>query len=251
LGVDVGAALLAVIPLLFIAVPQPPRKAGAAAQKATVRQDLSDGLRCVRCWPGLLAILFMAVLINLCLTPAGALPPLLVAEHFGGGAPQIAGMEASWGVGVIAGGLLLSAWGGFRRRVYTSALGLAGIGLSCLAIGLMPASGFTLAAAMMLLMGASNPLTNGPLNAILQSAVAPEMQGRVFSLVISAASVATPLGLIIAGPLADALGVQIWFIVGGALTLAMGVLIVFIPAVRNIEEDRRAAVVEAAPSLAD
>ena len=49
----------------------------------------------------------------------------------------------------------------------------------------------------------------------------------------------SPLGLIIAGPVADALGVRTWFVVGGVVTALMGVISIFIPAVMYIEDDNR------------
>jgi DHA3 family macrolide efflux protein-like MFS transporter len=50
----------------------------------------------------------------------------------------------------------------------------------------------------------------------------------------------SPLGLIIAGPLADRFGVQVWFLVGGVLTGLLGVAALLIPAIMNIEEDFKA-----------
>jgi DHA3 family macrolide efflux protein-like MFS transporter len=239
LGIDLVTALLAILPLLFISVPQPPgrlsqQKAGAG--KTSVTSDLVIGLRYVWTWPGLMLILFMATLINLLLNPGFALLPLLVTRHFGGGALQLAWLESTWGTGVIAGGLILSVWGGFRRKVFTSMMGLIGIGLSSLTIGLLPPQGFQAAIAAMLLSGLANSLTNGSLFAVIQAAVAPEVQGRVLMLIVSAASAATPLGLAIAGPLADALGIQTWFIVGGIFTTVMGLAGFLIPAITHLEQ---------------
>jgi DHA3 family macrolide efflux protein-like MFS transporter len=62
------------------------------------------------------------------------------------------------------------------------------------------------------------------------------MQGRVFTLIGSAAAAMSPLGLIIAGPIADTLGVQTWFIIGGLVTGAMGIVSFFIPAAIHFEE---------------
>ena len=75
----------------------------------------------------------------------------------------------------------------------------------------------------------------GAIMAVLQAAVAPSMQGRVFTLLSSAAMAMMPLGLAVAGPLADVMGVRAWFVVGGLLTLAMGVGGYFIPSLVNIE----------------
>jgi MFS transporter, DHA3 family, macrolide efflux protein len=73
--------------------------------------------------------------------------------------------------------------------------------------------------------------------AILQSAVAPELQGRVFTAVGSMAGLASPLGMAIAGPVADWAGVQVWFLVGGIISILMGGTMRLIPAVMQIEDE--------------
>jgi len=60
------------------------------------------------------------------------------------------------------------------------------------------------------------PITNGPIMAIMQATVAPEMQGRVFSLIQAGATAMTPIGLLIGGPVADRFGVQSWFLLPAA-----------------------------------
>jgi DHA3 family macrolide efflux protein-like MFS transporter len=67
------------------------------------------------------------------------------------------------------------------------------------------------------------------------------MQGRVFTLVGSIAALMSPLGLMIAGPLSDVVGVRVWFIVGGIATVVMGVACFFIPAAVHVEDGRQAA----------
>ncbi|HWQ84016.1 MAG TPA: hypothetical protein VN363_05585 [Anaerolineales bacterium] len=78
----------------------------------------------------------------------------------------------------------------------------------------------------------------------------PEMQGRVLSLIMGMAAAMTPLGLIIAGPLADTLGVQSWFIIGGAATILMAVSALFIPAIMNLEQGRKQTSFDTQPGLA-
>lgn len=247
LAIDVVTAMIAITPLLFVAIPQPERtitadetgsqSAGAGLKGMFV--DFKAGLRYVFAWPGLLLILLMATIINLLLTPSGALQPILVTNHFQGGAFHLAWLESAWGVGVVVGGLLLGAWGGFKRRILTTNLGLILLGASVLGVGLLPAGGFWWSVVLMAVTGISLPIVNGPLMAVTQSIVAPEMQGRVFTLISSFASAMSPLGLIIAGPLADRLGVQMWYIIGGIVTAALGVGALFVPAIMNIESDRR------------
>ncbi len=77
----------------------------------------------------------MATVINFLLTPAFSLLPILVTRHFNGQAIQLATLESFSGIGFIVGGLILSAWGGFKRRILTSLLGLIAMGLGCLVMG--------------------------------------------------------------------------------------------------------------------
>jgi MFS transporter, DHA3 family, macrolide efflux protein len=241
LSIDVITALIAIAFLFFITIPQPVRQAPARGEQnqASLMQDLKAGFRYVWSWPGLLIIALMATLINLLLTPTSALQPILVTRHFGGAAGHLAWLEAAWGVGVVAGGLTLGAWGGFRRRVVTSMVGLILLGATICAIGLVPPEAFWLAVVLIFVCGFSNPIVNGPLFAVIQAVVAPEMQGRVFTLIGSLATAMSPLGLIVAGPLADRFGVQVWYLTGGLLTALLGIVAFFIPAVMNIESEHQ------------
>jgi DHA3 family macrolide efflux protein-like MFS transporter len=240
LSIDVFTALLAITPLLFFQVPQPERLdlSPDAMGKSSFWQDFKAGFRYVLGWPGLMFIGIMATVINFLLTPAFSLLPILVTRHFHGQAIQLATLESFMGIGFIVGGLILSTWGGFKRRILTSLTGLLAMGAGCLVMGFLPSSAFVYAVATMLFLGIINPIVNGPLLAAVQAAVAPELQGRVFTLISTLAAGMSPIGLIIAGPIADKLGVQTWFIIGGIVTCGMGIAGVFIPAIMHFEEGR-------------
>jgi DHA3 family macrolide efflux protein-like MFS transporter len=238
LAIDVITALFAIIPLFFIDVPQPEARQELVGKVSTVWQDVRVGFRYMLGWPGLMAIAMMAVVINMLFTPAFSLLPLLVTEHFNGHALQLGAMQSAMGIGFVSGGLILGVWGGFKRRILTSILGLLGAGLGVLLLGVLPASYFPAAAGAMFIVGVMLPLANGPIMAVLQATVEPEMQGRVFTLLSSAASAMSPLGLSIAGPVADAVGVRVWYIAGGIACTVIGVVGFFIPAVLHIEDGR-------------
>lgn len=237
LALDIITALLAISPLLVIAIPQPPRRL-TADQRPTFWRDLHDGLAYVRGWPALLIILLMVTLINFLLTPVGALLPLLVTRHFNGDVFQLGWLQAVSSGGVVAGGLLLSVWGGFQRRVVTAMSGLIGLGMGVMLTAAAPADAFWLALLGMGLVGLMTPITNGSFGAALQASIAPDMQGRVFALVLSAATAMSPLGLMLAGPLADRIGIQPWFWVGGLVCAAMGVIGFMTPTVMRLEAGR-------------
>jgi len=238
MGVDVATAAFAVVPLFFVAIPEPERLPTAKDARIVrdIARDIREGFLYIWRWQGLFIVLLVASLLNALINPAFSLMPILVREHFGGGPIELGWTQSAWGIGLIAGGLLLSVWGGFKHRILTSLLGLVLAGLSFLAVGITPTGAFNAALAGLLMAGVSNPLINGPFFAILQAAVAPKIQGRVFTAVNSLAGLTAPLGMVIAGPLADAFGVQVWFLIGGVVSLAMGLGLRFIPSVMHLED---------------
>jgi len=247
MAIDVVTAIFAIGPLFFVVIPQPRKKAIAGADaesKPSFWSDMRAGLRYVWEWPGLMAVAIMAMIINFVVNPAFSLMPLLVTEHFKGGALQLGWLESGWGIGMLLGGLLLSVWGGYRRRVYTSLCGLVVSGIAIMLIGLASESAFWLALAAIFVAGFMNPLVNGPFFAILQATVAPEMQGRVFTLVGSLTSAMMPLSLAVAGPVADVVGIRPWYVAGGAIFALMGAGSFFVPVIVNIEQNHKGHVVE-------
>lgn len=238
LSIDISTAAIAILTLFFVTIPQPARAEEVAGEPVwrSLRNDLAEGLRYVVSWRGLLIIIGMAMVLNLILSPSFVLLPLLVTDYFGGGVVQLGWVESAFGLGVLIGGLLLSVWGGFKRRILTSLLGLIGLGIGVMVVGLTPSTLIGVAIAAMFLVGVTNSLSNGPLFAIMQATIDPAMQGRVFTLLASGASAMMPIGLIIAGPLADTIGVEKWFVLGGAASLAMGIAGFFLPSVMSIED---------------
>ena len=234
--VDVGTAALAVLPLIFVFIPQPEKK-DASGTPGTIWADIRDAFNYLRGWKGMMAIIGLAMIFKIALTPAFSLIPLLVQEHFQGGAGEYSAVEAAAGVGILVGGLLISVWGGFKKKVYSFMLGLFGIGVGIFLLGLLPSGGIQSAVVVVFFIGFMIPIVDGPLMALLQSTIAPEMQGRVFSLAGSLFMLTSPIGLAIAGPVSDAFGLQIWYLVAGTLCAACGVVGVMLPVIHTVEGD--------------
>ena len=238
LFIDVGTAMLAIIPLLFVVIPQPQvSDRNEAVTVGSVLEDVRQGMRYVLSWRGLCVLLVMAVMCNFFFTPLFSILPILVTDFFKGGVFQLGWIESAWGVGVVAGGLILGAWGGFKRKIISVLVGLIGMGAGMLLVWLAPSRWFALALAGMAIAGLSHPITNGPFHAIIQSRVAPEMQGRVFTLITSLATAAVPLSMLVAGPAADAFGPRVLYVFGGAGCLIMGVAGFFVPAMLHLEDE--------------
>lgn len=228
------------LPLLFVRIPQPARLEGSEGRrKSSVLADMGEGLRFLRGWPGLMMMVGIATLINLLFTPAFSLQPRLVTRHFGGGAPELAWLQSALGIGMVLGGVTLGAWGGFKSRTLTGVLALALAGVAVTMVGLTPATALPLAIGAMFVTVCMLPIANGSMFAVMQAIVPPEVQGRVFSLVISGASVMSSIGLAAAGPVADAMGVQVWYLTAGIGIAAMGFGASLVPAIMRIEETAR------------
>lgn len=236
LMVDIVTALLAIVPLLFVAIPQPAaqERAGVGGA-AAVWHDMREGLRYMLRWRGLRIVLLIGVVGSMVLTPAFSLLPLVVNRVFGGGAGQLALAEGAYGVGVILGGLLLASWRGKIKPHPTAMSGIMGMGLSVLLIGLAPVPFLWLVVAGMFGAGVTQSLMNAPLMATLQKVVDPAMQGRVMAMLGSLIAAVAPLSLILAGPVADAWGVRIWYVVAGIVELGLGIFGWYSRDLRNLE----------------
>ncbi|HHE70721.1 MAG TPA: MFS transporter [Chloroflexi bacterium] len=239
MGIDVGTAIFAVAPLFFVQVPEPKQRARAPENPlVSLIADIKEGFAYIWHWTGVFIVMIVASLLNAVLNPAFSLMPILVTRHFNKGALELGWLESAWGAGMVAGGIILSAWGGFKRRILTSMMGLIGASVFFVLLGLAPSSAFWLAVIAMFGAGFMNPLMNGPFLAVLQDVVPPELQARTFTVIASLSGLATPLGMAIAGPLSDTWGVQVWFVIGGVFSLLMGIGLRVVPAVYHLEDGR-------------
>jgi DHA3 family macrolide efflux protein-like MFS transporter len=238
LAIDVLTALPAIGPLLFLAVPQPVSEEDDAATggwRALIR-EMGQGFRYLWGWRGIFVLLMTTSLIVFFQRPAVSFMPLLVTQHFGGGPREMGWISAAFNVGSVSGGILLSAWGGFRHKIVSMVVSLVAYGLLSLARGLTPSDGFWFLVGATLLGGLASPMFFASLRAMLQSTVPPEMQGRVFATQNSLVLATGPLGLAILGPLADRIGVQTLFVLSGMACLLVALVWLLTPSVRRAEE---------------
>lgn len=134
--------------------------------------------------------------------------------------------ELTFGIGMIVGGMVMTAWGGFKRRMVSVGVGTIGLGIANIFMGL---SADSLMASMwvyvisFVLFGLVLPLINAPTYTYMQERVEPSMQGRVFGLINAATSFSMPLGMLIAGPLSASMPIEWMFIFSGVLTILVGV----------------------------
>jgi DHA3 family macrolide efflux protein-like MFS transporter len=248
--IDVITAIVAILPLLWARIPEPARKPTGVGARAIVN-DMLEGLRYVRSFPGMLAVIGVAVGLNFVGSPTWTLLPLYVRNVFGGDAAALGMVQSAFGVGLICGGLLLTAWGGFRSRVKTGFGAFVLMGVALVMMGNAPAGALWVVAASWFVFALFSAIGNGLFAALLQTAVAPEMQGRVLSVVSSGVQMAIPLGLALATPAAEAFGLRPLYIGAGVLSALGSLWALSSRAVRRLDEagasEEAATVVQAEP----
>ncbi len=213
IGIDIVTALLGILPLLVFRIPQirAPRNPGSA-----LWSEFREGVALVWNDAGLRRLYLLLGAVVLAIMPSFTLVPLLVKAHFGGGAPQVALMEGIAGVGMIAGGIIITAVAPRRRMPWV----LWGFAAACLTLAftaLAPSDMFILAVVWWTISGITFILGNAPLTALLQTTIPNQLQGRALALLGMVMGLAAPVGLALASPIGEAVGIR-WLFVG------MGVL---------------------------
>jgi MFS transporter, DHA3 family, macrolide efflux protein len=237
LAIDVTTALIAVLPLLAIRIPELRRDAATDIQHPSVLRDMIEGLSFAIRWRGMLLLILGLALMNFVVNPAFSLMPLYVTRVLNGNVIHFGTMQALFGIGFILGGVLLSIWGGFKKRILTALLAVAVMGVAIATMGLTPQGWIILAGGALFLTGLMEPIANGSFVATMQASVPKDMQGRVFALLGSATQAVVPLGLALAGPLCDRFGMRIWFLIGGIAYLVVAVGSLLSRSIMNLEAE--------------
>ena len=152
--------------------------------------------------------------------PVSFLTPLQVTRTFGDDVWRLAAIEISFPIGMMAGGIIMASWGGFKNKIHTMTLSSVAIGVFTLALGLVPV--FWIYLFFMALVGLVMPMFNTPATVLLQQKVEADFLGRVFGVLGMISSAMMPLGMLVFGPLADIIRIEYMLIGTGLLLLIQG-----------------------------
>ncbi len=220
--IDVITAAIAILTLLlFFNIP--------AHKKATEKQttgyfsDLKEGLLYIKNHRFLkIFFLFFAVLFVL-MAPAAFLTPLQVTRSFGDDVWRLTAIEIAFSIGMMAGGGLIAAWGGFKNKIRTVMLAGVVMGGCTLALGVVPV--FWTYLLFMAVFGIAMPMFNTPSTVLLQEKVDENFMGRVFGVLGMISTSMMPIGMLIFGPLADVVRIE-WLLAGtGVMLMLLAVLL--------------------------
>jgi hypothetical protein len=199
--IDVTTCLVAIGVLLFINVPAPKRTTEPESAKPHFWQEITYGFRYIWARPSLLGLQMTFLASNFLGGIGLVLVNPMVLARTGNDELALATVQTGFGIGGVVGGLLLSMWGGPKRRVHGVLLGFIWASLFQAGLGMgQSVWAWAIASFVMML---SFPIINGSNQAIWQAKIPPDVQGRVFGARRVFAQVSGPLGIALAGPLAD------------------------------------------------
>jgi DHA3 family macrolide efflux protein-like MFS transporter len=274
--IDVITFTFAILTILIVHIPQPEATAEGLAGRGNLLQESLYGFRYILDRTSLLALQLIFTGVNLTATFGLTVLPAMILARTNENPTILGSVQSAFGVGGVAGGLLLSTWGGPRRRIH-GVLGGMIIGslFGIFLIGL--GHGVLLWFLGVLVFSAAIPMLNGSNQAIWQAKVPPDVQGRVFSVRRLIAQITAPIAMALAGPLADFVfepamqpggplapvfgpitgtgagtGMSVMFLWAGLLSALVGVAGYLLPFVREVEDilpDHDGLVEQPAPEL--
>lgn len=264
---DFFSFFFGILTLAFVRFPRIAKAETAGGAKPNFRSEFAQGWDFIVKRPGLLLLLGYFAALNFLLPMAGVLfAPLILSFA----SPQQFGSVISiLGLGMLAGSILMSVWGGPKNRVVGVVASGMLIGLFLAGSGLQ--ANVTLVAVCGFLMMFASPVTNGASQVIWQAKTPLELQGRVFSVRRMIAQGTAPIAMLISGPLVDRVfgpammpggslapvlgpfigvgagrGVGLLFVLMGSLTVVVSIACLASPAMRKIESTLPDAPVELA-----
>lgn len=214
LMVDIITAALGIGLLSCLALP----KQITPQKKNSILADMKVGIRYAFGNKVIGRLLILYGLFVLLSVPAGFLAGLLVRRVYGDTYWYLTAVELVGFAGMMAGGLLMSTWGGFKNRAQTLLLALCAFGLFSVGMGL--SRNFILYLVLMLLYGIAMTMVQTAITTLLQEKTETEMQGRVFGLLGSMYSGFLPLGMAVFGPLADRVPLP-WIMIAAGILLVL------------------------------
>ncbi|MHA2009460.1 MAG: MFS transporter [Promethearchaeota archaeon] len=234
LWVDVITFTIALVPLILISIPTI-EKDRESQEKTSFMIEFKEGLSLLKTTPGFLILALWSLLANFLTIPYTILLPYYVKITHLGTESHLAMLLAFMQAGSIAGSLVISLKKIWERKVLILMVGATLSSVGILIAALAPVGIFLIIGIGEFILGFTLATGLPVYFTILQTAVSPDKQGRIFSIDATLSFAIMPLGMIIAGPLANFMGIVNFFILLGILGIIVNLMIYFLTNLRNIE----------------
>nr|AMP48667.1 MFS_1 [uncultured bacterium] len=213
--IDVFTAATAVLTLLlFLHVPA--HSKSLEKQKLSYYHDLRDGFRYIINHQYVRLFFLFCGFFFVLVAPVAFLTPLQVSRSFGNDVWRLTAIEVTFSVGMMAGGIIMAYWGGFRNKIVTMVMACIIMGAGTVALGIIPI--FWLYNVIMAVVGMAMPMMNTPSTVLLQQKVEEEYLGRVFGVLTMISSSMMPIGMLVFGPLSDYVKIE-WMLIGTGISM--------------------------------
>jgi len=230
--IDVVTAVIAIGILAFIPVPTI-RRAGETG--TGYFDDLVDGVRYIVHHEFVLWLMVLFAIIFVLTVAPSNLTPLMLVRSFPAGAAQdvvnLAILEITFSIGMMLGGILVATLFARHSRIGMIVVASLVFGVLSIALGLSP--NLWVFFGFMFFVGLAVPFFSTSSMTLLQETVEPERQGRVFGFVGIVMALAMPFGMVVFGPLADIMSIEVLLVASGVLTFVVVAAAVWLPAGRR------------------
>jgi len=237
LWVDILTFLFAITPLLLIRIPPLPKKEKIRKEKSYFG-EFKIGLKAIKIVPGLLTLLFVATILNFLGTPFSTLMIFFVEVTHFGTVENTAFVLASIQAGMFVGAIIVVIKKVWKKKILIIFLGIFVGEIGHLILALAPSRNFTIISIGGFIFAFIVPFVNTMFLTILQTVIPPDKQGRVMSNVITIVTLVSPLGMIISGPIAQVIGIEVLFISSSLLNIIFIVIVWMFSNIRNTNYDR-------------
>jgi len=201
--IDIVTFLFAIGTLLLVVIPDPAETAVGRASRGTLLQESVFGFRYIFSNRSLLGLLLIFFTTNLTFGLTMILLAPMILSRTADNTVILGTTMMMFGIGGVVGGLVIAAWGGFKRRIHGVLLGLVFLSIfGQIVIGVGQSIQVWAVGAFLALF--FMPLVNGSSQAIWQAKVSPDIQGKVFATRRLIAQISSPVAMIMGGRLADA-----------------------------------------------
>lgn len=228
---DVVGAILASIALAIVKIP---KIAKTQREEQHFVAEIKEGLQVFREDRKLFYIVVAEALCMFFYAPLSSFYPLMTSDYFQLSAMYGSAVELSFAIGMMISSLLFSSILKIERKIRASFIGLFGMGVISLLCGIIPPTyiGWFFFAASCICLGASGNVHTIPLTAYIQATVEPQKMGRAFSVLTLISSVSMPIGLLFSSPIAEKVGVNVWFFISGFCMITLTALVLIRYAVK-------------------
>ena len=235
---DVAGAILASIALAVVKIPELEK---TEQEEQHFIAEIKEGLQVFKEDKKLFYIVIAEALCMFFYAPLSSLYPLMTSDYFKLSAMYGSAVELSFAIGMMVSSLLFSSVLKINRKIRVSFMGLFGMGVISLLCGIIPPvyAGWFFFAGSCICLGASGNVHTIPLTAYMQETISPAKMGRAFSVLTLISSVTMPIGLLFSSPIAERVGVNVWFFISGLCMIALttGVSIRYAAECRREKDD--------------